>query len=96
MAVDRARQRKRRREMARAADLSTIGLVFPTAMIIGYFLGRFFGGLFDAVETGGLIGGGVGLVSGFYNVYKVALKLGNDPASDRPETLEPPPDRRVD
>ena len=77
-----------RRLIGRLA-LSTIGLVFPTAMVIGYFVGRFFGGLLGAAETGGWIGGALGLVSGFYNVYKVAMKLGNEDEAATGESEDP-------
>lgn len=71
----RERQRQRRREAVRLADLTTVGLVFPIAIVIGFLGGRFIGGLFDAAELGGWIGGGLGIVSGFYNVFKTARML---------------------
>jgi F0F1-type ATP synthase assembly protein I len=66
---------QKRRQAIRMADLSTVGMVFPIALLLGYFAGKFVGGFFGAPETGGWIGGAFGLVAGFYNVYKTALVL---------------------
>lgn len=71
---------RRGRRAAKMSDLSTVGLVFPVAMVIGYLGGRVIGSWLGAAEAGGLVGGGVGLVSGFYNVYKTALELDAKPA----------------
>ncbi len=68
-------RREKRRQAVRMADLSTVGLVFPIALLLGYFAGKFVGGWFGAAETGGWIGGGFGLAAGFYNVYKTAMLL---------------------
>ena len=75
-------RRQQRREIASLADLSTIGLVFPAALAFGYFAGRFIGGWLGAAETGGMVGGLVGIVGGFYNVYKVAVRLQKSDAQD--------------
>lgn len=56
-------------------DLSTVGLVFPVAMMVGFFGGRLLGSIFGSAEIGGLAGGAFGLLAGFYNVYRTALEL---------------------
>ncbi len=72
---DKTKRRDRRRRVARGTDLSTIGLVFPVAMVLGFLAGRAIGGVFGWAEGGGLIGGGFGLAAGFYNVYRTAIGL---------------------
>lgn len=57
------------------ADLSTVGLVFPVAVVIGYFGGKTIGGWLGSEQGGALTGVLVGVVSGFYNLVKVALRL---------------------
>jgi uncharacterized membrane protein len=57
------------------ADLSTVGLVFPVAVVLGYFAGRTVGGWLGSEEGGALTGVLVGVVSGFYNLLKVGLRL---------------------
>ena len=72
---ERREIRRKRRRVAKMTDLSTVGLVFPVAMVLGFLAGRALGSLVDAAETGGLIGGAFGLVAGFYNVYRTAVLL---------------------
>jgi len=74
----RARRRTRRRETARLADLSTIGLVFPVATVLGYFAGRLVGGWLGEAALGAIVGGGLGIVAGFYNLFKVARRLARE------------------
>ncbi len=89
-------RRRQRREVASLADLSTIGLVFPAALAFGYFAGRFIGGLVDAAEAGGMIGGVIGIVGGFYNVYKVAVRLQESDEDGTDRAAEVERDRRSD
>ncbi|MEM6706603.1 MAG: AtpZ/AtpI family protein, partial [Acidobacteriota bacterium] len=67
----RLERRKKRREVKEMADVSTIGTVFPMAILIGLFGGQAIGGWFGARSAGALIGLGIGIAAGFYNVYKV-------------------------
>ena len=80
------------------ADLSTVGLVFPVAVVIGYFAGRTVGGWLGSEETGALAGVLVGVVSGFYNLLKVGLRLQReDRAEERAEdraAIPADPERR--
>lgn len=68
-------RRHRRREWARGVDLSTVGLVFPIAALIGVFAGRAVGSWFSQPGWGMAIGGAFGVAAGFYNLVKVALEL---------------------
>lgn len=61
--------------MASDLDLSTVGLVFPVAAVLGYFVGGWIGSWFDAVRTGQLVGLLLGIASGFYNLLKVVYQL---------------------
>jgi hypothetical protein len=85
LAGSREEQRARRREAARMADLSTVGLVFPVAVVIGYFGGKTVGGWLGSEQGGALAGVLVGVVSGFYNLFKVAMRLQRQ---DREEDAE--------
>ncbi|HUP23763.1 MAG TPA: AtpZ/AtpI family protein [Thermoanaerobaculia bacterium] len=98
---NRQRQRERRREAARLADLSTVGLVFPVAVVIGYFAGKTVGRWLGAEEAGALAGVLLGVVSGFYNLWKVGLRLrhedpgeatGEATASQEPSGSRPEPE----
>jgi hypothetical protein len=73
--LDPESRRLRRREWARGVDLSTVGLVFPIAILLGIFGGRAIGSWLGARELGTWIGGGFGIAAGFYNLIKVALFL---------------------
>ena len=67
------------------ADLSTVGLVFPVAVVVGYFGGRAIGQWFGAPDGGALAGVLVGVVSGFYNLWKVAARLRREDAREAGE-----------
>ncbi len=71
----RAKRAGRRKKLARDLDLSTIGMVFPIALLLGYFGGGLVGGWLGAEQLGSWIGLLLGLLSGFYNLFKVALLL---------------------
>jgi hypothetical protein len=100
--TDRARQRARRHEAARLADLSTIGLVFPVATALGYLAGRAVGGWLGEATLGSMIGGGLGIVAGFYNLLKVGRRLAREDEAaaagqeSAPPGPSPPPGRAAD
>jgi F0F1-type ATP synthase assembly protein I len=73
-------RRSRRRDWARLADLSTLGLVFPAALVLGYLGGRYLGGLLDAERLGGLLGALLGIGAGFYNLIQVVKRLDREDA----------------
>ena len=59
----------------RVLDLSAVGLAFPVALLLGYFGGRLIGGWLGNPQLGGLIGALVGIVGGFYNLFKMVSRL---------------------
>jgi hypothetical protein len=73
---------ERRARRSRNVDLSSIGLAFPIATMLGYWLGSAIGGWFDVEKAGGLVGMGFGIVAGFYNVYKVVVRLNKQQDED--------------
>lgn len=80
---------ERTRQSFRVIDLSSIGLVFPVAMILGYLAGGVIGSWLGFKEAGQMIGGFLGIVSGFYNVYKVVLRLNAEEAAREAAKREP-------
>lgn len=76
---------EKRRDMRRMLDYSVIGLVFPVAMILGFLAGQWLGGLAGRDKLGGVVGGLLGIAAGFYNVYKMTVKLGRDDAPPGPD-----------
>ncbi len=59
------------KERALWADLMSLGLVFPIAIVLGFFLGRWIGGLLGHPEAGQWIGLVWGVAAGFWELYKV-------------------------
>ena len=55
-------------------NLSVIGMVFPVALLMGYFAGRYLGGLLGNASLGAMIGALLGIVSGFYNIFKMMAR----------------------
>ncbi len=74
----RLKRREKRREAMEMADVSTIGTVFPMAILVGLFGGQAIGNFFGHRQAGALIGLGVGIAAGFYNVYKVIRRTTPD------------------
>ncbi|MBL0311394.1 MAG: AtpZ/AtpI family protein [Holophagaceae bacterium] len=62
-------------ERALWGDLIGLGMVFPIAICLGYFIGRYIGGYFGHAYGGGLWGLGWGIATGFYELYKVTMRL---------------------
>ena len=60
-------------------NLSVIGTVFPVSLVLGYLAGRWIGGWFEAARMGGLIGALLGIVAGFYNMFKMVSRFGSKP-----------------
>lgn len=63
------------RERALWGDLIAMGMVFPIAIVLGYYIGRYIGGRFGHAEGGGLWGIGWGIATGFYELYKVTIRM---------------------
>ena len=63
------------KERAMWGDLMAMGMVFPIAIAVGYFLGRWVGGLLGHPRAGMLVGLVWGVAAGFWELYKVTVRL---------------------
>ena len=63
------------RERSLWGDLISLGLVFPIAIVLGWYLGQWIGGMFGYPGPGRLIGLAWGILTGFWELFKVAKRL---------------------
>ena len=86
------------RERAIWGDLISMGMVFPIAIVLGMFLGRWIGGLIGHREAGQWVGLVWGVATGFYELYKVTTKLDRMDQAQSDGSKPPPegPDDRHD
>jgi hypothetical protein len=75
------------RERALWGELMSIGMVFPIAIALGFFGGRWIGGWFGYPAIGQWIGLAYGIATGFYELYKTTKRLDR---MDQPPPPEPP------
>lgn len=74
------------KERALWGDLMAMGLVFPIAIVLGFFIGRWVGGLVGHPEGGQWIGLIWGIAAGFWELYKVTMRMNAmDPPPENPE-----------
>ncbi len=52
------------------AEYSVVAFVFPVAVAIGFFGGRWVGSLLGAPQTGAVLGALLGTAAGFYNLWQ--------------------------
>ena len=75
------------KERAVWGDLMAMGMVFPIAIALGFFIGRWLGRITGFPRTGVLLGLGWGMAAGFWELYKTTLRLNRmddpDPKNDR-------------
>ncbi len=62
------------KERALWADLMSLGLVIPIAIVLGFFLGRWLGGLLGHPEAGQWIGLVWGIATAGWELYKMTLR----------------------
>lgn len=62
-------------ERALWGDLMSLGFVFPVAITLGFFLGRWIGGLFGHPVGGQWVGLVWGIATAFYELYKVSRRM---------------------
>jgi len=74
------------KERALWGDLMSMGLVFPIAIVLGFFSGRWVGGLVGHPTGGQWIGLIWGIAAGFWELYKVTMRMN---AMDAPPPEEP-------
>ncbi len=76
------------KERAIWGDLMALGMVFPIAIALGFFVGRWAGGLVGHPRAGMLVGLVWGVATGFWELYKVTMRLnrlddpGREPGKD--------------
>ena len=63
------------RERALWGDLMGLGMVFPIAIALGFFLGRWLGGLLGHAQAGMWVGLVWGVATGFWELYKTTQRL---------------------
>lgn len=63
------------KERALWGDLTSLGLVFPLAIALGFFLGRWIGGWFGHAAAGQWIGLVWGVATAFWELYKTTKRL---------------------
>ncbi len=69
-------------ERALWGELTSLGMVFPIAIMLGFFLGRWIGRAWGHPQGGQWVGMALGIATGFWELYKVTKHL---------ESLDPPP-----
>ncbi|MGC8917405.1 MAG: AtpZ/AtpI family protein [Thermoanaerobaculum sp.] len=62
----------------RLAEASSIGLAFPLAFGLGYLWGRWLDGVFGTEPVLTYVFSGFGVVAGFVNAIRVALRLSRE------------------
>ena len=55
-----------------AGDAITLGIVFPACIVVGYFLGKGADRLFGSAPYGSYVGGALGIIAGFWNLYRIS------------------------
>ena len=77
MPVDREERRKQRRNLRHVAEASSLGLMFPIAIAIGYFWGKWMDRVFDTTPWMTYIFTACGLIAAFVNLFRIGLKDGS-------------------
>jgi len=80
------------RERAVWGDLLSMGMVFPIAIVLGLFIGRWIGGRFGHAQAGQWIGILWGVATGFWELFKVNAKLNRLDQNQTPPPANPPKD----
>lgn len=68
-----------------AAEYSVIGFVFPLALIVGFFAGRWVGTLLGGPTAGIVVGVVLGAAAGFWNLYSSLRRIERREAATRRE-----------
>ena len=82
------------KERAIWGDLMALGMVFPIAIALGFFLGSWVGRKLGFPRTGMLIGLLWGISAGFWELYKVTIRVNR--AEGNGDGGEAPPKDRDD
>ncbi|HLO67485.1 MAG TPA: AtpZ/AtpI family protein [Holophaga sp.] len=73
------------RERALWGDLMGLGMVFPIAIALGFFIGRWAGGKLGHPKIGMGIGLVWGVATGFWELYKTTRRLDQYDEAERRE-----------
>ena len=76
------------RERALWGDLMGLGMVFPIAIALGFFLGRWLGGLLGYRQAGMWIGLVWGIATAFWELYKTTQRLDRYDEAEKKEKDE--------
>ena len=60
----------KRKEASALYELATLGVVFPVATAVGFFLGRWLDGLFHTNPWLTIAGTAIGIAAGFVNLFR--------------------------
>lgn len=63
------------RDRALWGDLLALGFIFPISITLGFFIGRWLGGLLGHPSGGGLVGLLWGVAAAFWELYKVSQRV---------------------
>lgn len=77
------------RERALWGDLMGLGMVFPIAIALGFFIGRWAGDLFGHPRAGMWVGLVWGIATGFWELYKTTQRLDRYDEAEKKEKDEP-------
>jgi positive regulator of sigma E activity len=59
----------------KAMEVLALAFVFPLTVYVGFLAGRWVGGRFGDADTGALVGGILGAVAGFWELYGFARRF---------------------
>jgi hypothetical protein len=76
-----------KRERALWGDLTSLGMVFPIAITVGFFLGRWVGGRLGHPAVGQYVGLAWGIAAGFWELYKTTQRLDRLDAAQQAEPV---------
>jgi len=73
------------KERAIWGDLMAMVMVFPLSIVLGFFIGRWLGGLLGHPTGGQWVGLVWGIATGFWELYKVTMRMNrmDDPPKDK-------------
>ncbi len=74
-------------------EYMVIGVVFPVALVGGFFLGWWIGGFFGSETVGAFAGLGLGTVAAFYNLFETLKRIQRREAAAAAEVARSDADR---
>lgn len=77
MSFDFIKNNINKKEKILWGDLLSLSMFFPTAITLGFFIGRLIGKRFGYTKVGIIIGLIWGIATGFWELYRVSYKINN-------------------